>query len=54
MKFYSIKQSKAVMVPHKNIRHQMSSNGRHMLVGELAGEKLYKFVDEKTAKKFTR
>jgi hypothetical protein len=52
MKFYSIKQGKAVSVPEKNIKHRMTSNGRHQLVADFKGEKMYKLTDEKTAKKF--
>lgn len=44
MKFYSIKQKKAIMVPEKDITYRETKNGRKMAVGTYKGEKVYKFV----------
>jgi hypothetical protein len=44
MKFYSIKQGKAIMVPKSSVTYRMTSNGRRQAVGTHKGEKLYKFV----------
>ena len=44
MKFYSIKQKKAVMVPESAITYRTTKNGRKMAVGKVGGETLYKFV----------
>jgi hypothetical protein len=47
MKFYSIKQGKAIMVPKSSVTYRMTSNGRRQAVADFKGEKLYKFVKDK-------
>lgn len=44
MKFYSVKEGRAVMVPKKDISMKTTANGRKMAVGNYKGSKVYKFV----------
>jgi hypothetical protein len=54
MKFYSIKQGKAIMVPKSMVKHEMTSNGRHMATARVNDEKVYKFVSASDAKKLKK
>ena len=44
MKFYSIKQKKAIIVPESNVTYRMTKNKRKQAVADFEGERLYKFV----------
>ena len=44
VKFYDVVAKKPVMVDMKDCSHEMSKNGRKMLVAHHMGRKLYKFT----------
>jgi hypothetical protein len=44
VKFYDIRAKKPVMIDMKDIKEEMSKNGRKMMVAMHNGHKLYKFT----------
>ena len=54
MKFYSIKQKKAIEVAASKVEVRKTKNDRFQAVAEHNGETLYKFVSAADAKKLSR
>jgi hypothetical protein len=52
MKFYNPQAKKPIDIPAKNIRHRMTANGKHMLIGMANGSKYYRFATKAEASKY--
>jgi hypothetical protein len=54
IEFYNVATRERVRVPESKVRHQMTSNGRHQLMAEMDGMKMFKFISAEEAKKFMK